>query len=113
MQTKRAPNRCLTQVENGIQHDVQLKDRSDHCQRTQRGVLSLTEMARELREGDPLVGGDVEGRITRAIPAVIPDSSSKAGIKNVEWGIRGNMSNSDATPWAEVRVERAQLGTPS
>jgi hypothetical protein len=113
LQTERAPNRCLTQVDNGLQRDVQLKDHADDRECTKRGVLPLGEMARELREHDPLIGGDVERRITRAIPAVITNPSGKTSIKYAEWGTRGDMSNPDATPWADVRVERAQLGTPS
>jgi hypothetical protein len=113
VQTERAPNRCLTQVDNDLQRDMQFKDRSDDRERTERGVLTLAEMARELRERDPLIGGDVERRITRAIPAVISNPSGKTSIKYAVWGTRGDVSNTDATPRADVRVERAQLGTPS
>ena len=93
-----APNRCLTQVDHGIQRETQLKDRSDHRERTQRGVLPLTEMARELGERDPLVRGDVEGAIAGAIPAVVAEPSSEAGIKYAERRIRGDVLNTDATP---------------
>jgi hypothetical protein len=92
---------------------MQLKDRSDHRERAQGGVLPLTEMARELGERDPLVRGDIEGRIAGAIPAVIAEPSSEARIKYAERRVRGDMPNTDATPWVDMRVERAQLGTPS
>jgi hypothetical protein len=112
-QTERAPNRCLAEVENGIQRDMQFKHRSDDRERTQGGVLPLAQMSRELRWRDPLVGGDVERWIARAIPAVITDPSGETSINYAERGIRGDMSNTDAAPWADVRVERALLGTPS
>ena len=70
-------------------------------------------MARELGKRDPLIGCDIERRITPAIPAVISDSSSKAAIKYIERRIRGDVSNTNATPWADMRVQSAQLGTPS
>ena len=112
-QTECAPNTCLTQVDNGVQAEAHLKDRSDDSERTEGRVLPLTEVARELGERDPLVRGDIEGRITSPIPAVVAEPSSEAGIKYAERRIRGDMSNTDATPWTDVRVQRAQLGTPS
>jgi hypothetical protein len=92
---------------------MQLKDRSDNSQSTERRVLSLTEMARELGERDPLVRGDIEGPITSPIPAVVAEPASEAGIKYAERRIRGDVSNADASPWVDMRVERGQLGTPS
>lgn len=92
---------------------MQLEHSPDHRESTKRGVLPLTEMARELGERGPLIGRNVERRITRAIPAVVSDSSSKARIKNVERGVRGDMSIADAGPWANLPFERRQLGTPS
>jgi hypothetical protein len=112
-QTERTPNTCLTQVGNGVQAKAHFKDGSNYGERTQRGFLPLAEMARELGQRDPLIGCDIEGRITRAIPAVISDSSGKPGIKYVERRIRGDVSNTDTTPWADMRVQPAQLGTPS
>ena len=112
-QAQGAPNRCLTQVDNGIQREMQLKDRSDHRERTQRGGLPLTEVAREPGERDALVRGDIEGAIAGAIPAVVAEPASEAGVEYAERRILRDMSNSDATPWVDMRVERAQLGTPS
>ena len=112
-QPKRGPNSCLTQIDNGGQRDMQLKDCAGLDKCTQRGVLALTEMARELSERDALVGCDVESRIARPIPAVISHPSGKTGVKYAERGIRGDMSNADAAPRVDMRIERAQLGTPS
>jgi hypothetical protein len=103
----------MPQIDNGIQRDMQLKDRADLGKCTERGVLAFTEMACELGQRDPLVGCDVESGIARAIPAIIPDPSGKTGVEYAERGIRGDMLNADAAPRVDMCVERAQLGTPS
>jgi hypothetical protein len=113
VQPQRPAKGCLSHVQNGIQANVQLKDGSDPSDRTEPGVLPLTEMARKFGQRDALIGCDIEGWITRAIPAVVSNSSSEPRVKYVERGIRWDMPNANPAPWADIGIKRAQLGTLS
>ena len=113
IKSQRGACRGLPQIQQEMQVQIEFEDGALDGERTQRRVLSLAEVARELRKCDASVRSEVQGWIANLVPAIVAHAARKAGVKDIEGRVCGDVPNADAAPRPEQSGEIGQLGTPS
>jgi hypothetical protein len=102
MEAKGGANRGFPKIQERLDLYRQLKERPLHSNWPQSGILALFEVPGELGEDDATVRGDVERRITSAVPAVIPNSPGETSIEDAVWRISRDVPDAHPAPGADV-----------
>ena len=105
--------RGLPQIQQQLYVHLQLRDRALDRQGTQGRMLPLTEVPRELGQGDSCIGGNGEGWIAGPVPPIVADAPGETRVQHPEGRMGGEVPDAHAPPRADVSVQDAQPGTPS
>ena len=104
-----AQNHGFPKIQQRLDLYRQLIQRPLHSNWRQSGILALFEVPGELGEGDATVRGDVDRRITSAVPAVIAKPPGETSIEDAVWRISRDVPDahpavSTAGPGQSVRA---------